>query len=89
VIAYDLDDLAAVASNPATNRMYNVKPYAAFQLNIPGETTYSNTYIKSVAYNSEQKMMYVTVGISDGNIGGGGFGAVLVHAFLIDNAVSA
>jgi hypothetical protein len=89
VIAYDLADLAAVASNPSTNRMYNVKPYTAFQLNIPGEQSYSYTYIKAVAYNSAQRMLYVTVQIKDGNIGGGGYDAVLVHAYLINNAVAA
>jgi hypothetical protein len=81
VTAFDLDDLADVASSA---RNYNdVKPYASWSFSVPGilDPLSESSGFESCAYDSKTKTIYLT------QLNMGPFAASIVHAIQISNAV--
>lgn len=82
VYAYNLEDLEKV--NLGTLTYNNVKPYAVWSFTLPSQLTgFGNDSIVGVAYNPDTKHVY----LSEQSIGP--YGASVIHAFEVTNAVIA
>lgn len=86
VWAYNLDELAAVYANPASVGFNSVKPYAIFNFALPGDNSIVIKGARGMTYDPGTRILYVSQQIKDGYPY---YGRVIVHAYLVNNAVSA
>jgi hypothetical protein len=87
--AYDLADLAAVYANPGTVGFNSVKPYAVFDFSMPGSGAFAFRGARGVTYDKGSKTVYISQKLQDVSGGGFGYGRLIMHAYLVNNAVVA
>jgi hypothetical protein len=87
--AYNLDELAAVYANPGVVGFNSVKPYAVFNFSLPGAVAFAFREARGVTYDPSTRLLYISQKLKDVSDGGYGYGRVVVHAYLINNAVVA
>jgi hypothetical protein len=87
--AYNLDELAAVYANPGVVGFNSVKPYAVFNFSLPGAGAFALREARGVTYDPSTRLLYISQKLKDVNDGGYGYGRVVVHAYLVNNAVVA
>jgi hypothetical protein len=87
--AYNLDELAAVYANPGVVGFNSVKPYAVFNFSLPGAGAFALREARGVTYDPSTRLLYISQRLKDVSYGGYGYGRVVVHAYLVNNAVVA
>jgi hypothetical protein len=87
--AYNLDELAAVYANPGVVGFNSVKPYAVFNFSLPGAVAFAFRAARGVTYDPSTRLLYISQKLKDVSDGGYGYGRVVVHAYLVNNAVAA
>jgi len=87
--AYNLDELAAVYANPGVVGFNSVKPYAVFNFSLPGAVAFASRAARGMTYDPSTRLLYISQKLKDVNDGGYGYGRVVVHAYLVNNAVTA
>lgn len=85
--AYDINDLVSVKNGDKTYDQ--IQPYAVWSAVLPGKDSYTTAEVQGATYDPSSRRVYISQKVVDNYQGSGNYGALVVHAFEVTNAIAA